>query len=65
MKDAIGTRRCIRGAGKREAHLLGRVLVWREPDDLAGHLVDGLDDLEHLIIGDEAIAVDIIQLECP
>ena len=29
------------------------------------HLVDGLDDLQHLVVADLAVAVDVVQLEGP
>lgn len=45
--------------------LLGRVLVRRELDHLARHVVDRLDDLEHLVVRDEAVVVDVVQLERP
>jgi len=45
--------------------LFGRVFVSGELDHLTSHLVDGGDDLEHLVVGDEAVLVNVIQLECP
>ena len=47
------------------SHLLGRVFVHGELNHLTGHLVYGLDDLEHLLIRDEAVSVDVVQLESP
>lgn len=45
--------------------LFGRILVLWELDHLIGHLVDGADDLEHLLIGDRPVAIDVVQLEGP
>jgi len=45
--------------------LLGRVFVRRELDHLARHVVNGLDNLEHLVVRDEAVVVDVVQLEGP
>jgi hypothetical protein len=51
--------------GGRRAYLLWCVLVPRELHHLPRHLVYRADDLEHLVIRDESIAVDIVQLERP
>ena len=54
------------GGGKgQENDLFGGVFVSGEFDHLTGHLVDGSDDLEHLVVGDEAVLVYVIELECP
>ena len=45
--------------------LFGRVFVSGEIDHLTSHLVDGSDDLKHLVVGDEAVLVYVIELECP
>lgn len=45
--------------------LLGRVLVFWERDHLARHLVYAADDLEHLVVCDEAVLVDVVELERP
>lgn len=45
--------------------LLRRVLVGRQLDHLPGHVVNRLDDLEHFVVGDEAVVVDVVQLESP
>ena len=50
---------------KRLICLFRRVLVSRELDHLASHPVDGLDDLEHLVVGDGAVLVDVVELEGP
>jgi len=34
-------------------------------DHLIGHPIDGSDNLEHLVVGDKAIAVYVVQLERP
>jgi hypothetical protein len=49
----------------KESDLFGSVLVFWKLDHLMGHLVDGPDDLEHLVVSDGPIAVDIVQLEGP
>ena len=49
----------------RESDLFGRILVFWKLDHLIGHLVDGADDLEHLVVGDGPIAVDVVELEGP
>lgn len=48
-----------------EANLFGRVLVGGQLDHLPGHLVYGPHNLQHLVIGDETIPVNIVQLERP
>lgn len=45
--------------------LLGRVLVLGEGDHLARHLVDRAHNLEHLVVRDEAVLVDVVELEGP
>lgn len=45
--------------------LFGCVFIGGEFDHLAGHLIYGRDDLEHLVVGDEAVLVYVIELECP
>jgi hypothetical protein len=45
--------------------LFGSVLVFGELDHLIGHLVNSPYDLEHLIVGDRPIAVDVVELEGP
>ena len=51
--------------GNADAHLLWGIFVNGELHHLTGHLVYRLDDLEHLLIRDEAVSVDVIQLESP
>jgi len=46
-------------------YLLRSVLVRWELDHLSCHPVDGLDNLKHLIVGDGAIFINIVQLESP
>ena len=54
------------GEGKGKGRdLFGGVFICGELDHLTGHLVDGSDDLEHLVVGDEAVLVYVIELECP
>lgn len=31
----------------------------------AHHLVDGVDDVQHLLLGDDAVAVDVVEREGP
>ena len=47
------------------SHLLWGVLVSGQFDHLASHFVYCLDNLQHLVIGDSAIAVNVVQLERP
>jgi len=51
--------------GGKGKDLFGGVFVGGELDHLTGHLVDGSDDLEHLVVGDEAVLVYVIELESP
>ena len=46
-------------------YLFWSILISGQPDHLAGHLVYRLDDLEHLIVRNGAILVDVIELERP
>ncbi len=46
-------------------HLFRRILVLWQPHHLARHLVYRSHDLQHLIVGDEAVVIDVIQLERP
>jgi len=46
-------------------HLFRRILVLWQPDHLPSHLVDRPYDLQHLVVGDISILVDIVKLECP
>jgi hypothetical protein len=48
-----------------QTHHLWRLLVRGQLDHLPGHLVDGPNDLEHLVVGDEAVTVDVVELEGP
>ena len=45
--------------------LLGRVLVLWQGDHVADHLVDGADNLHHLVPRDGAVAVKVVQGEGP
>jgi hypothetical protein len=45
------------------ACLVRGVLIYRQLDHLSCHLVNGLDDLKHLVIGNCSVSVYIIQLE--
>merc|ERR1712130_92085 len=45
--------------------LLRRVLVLGQFYHRAHHLVDGLDNRQHLVVADLPVAVDIVQLERP
>ena len=40
-------------------------MVRRDGGRLADHLVNGLDNLEHLVVADLAVAVNVVQLEGP
>lgn len=42
------------------AYLLWGILILWQFDHLACHLVNGLDDLQHLVVGDESILVDVV-----
>ena len=44
---------------------LGRRLVFRHLHDGADHLVDGADNLEHLVPGDVAVAVKVVHVKGP
>lgn len=45
--------------------LLRRVLILGQLDHTADHLVDGIDDRQHLLIRDLAVAVEVVQLKGP
>jgi hypothetical protein len=53
------------GATEGHTYLLRRVLIHRKFDHRSCHLVDRLYDLEHFIMCDGAVSVNIVQLECP
>ena len=46
-------------------YLLGGILVLRKLDHFACHLVDGFDNLQHLIVRDGAVLVYIVELKGP
>lgn len=48
-----------------EPYLFRGVLVIWEPDHLSCHLVDGADYLQHLVVGDVTVLVDVVQLKRP
>jgi len=45
--------------------LLGRSVFHLGLGGLAEHVVDGVDDVEHLGLGDESVAVEVVQAENP
>lgn len=45
--------------------LLRGVLVLWQLNHAADHLVDGVHDLEHLVVGDVPVVVDVVELEGP
>jgi hypothetical protein len=45
--------------------LLGGVLIGRQLDHLTRHVVNRLNNLEHLVVGNEAVVVDVVELESP
>jgi hypothetical protein len=48
-----------------QANLFRGVLIRWELDHLPSHLIDGSYNLEHLLIGDKAVTVDVVELESP
>lgn len=48
-----------------EAYLLGGVFIQWKFNHRSSHPVNRLNDLEHLIIGDGTVPVNIVQLERP
>ncbi len=59
-RPQLMTTRLACSARERGTHLLRCVFVHGELHHLTGHLVYRLDDLEHLLIGDVAVSVDVI-----
>ena len=56
------------GYGKRDSDgsdLFGGIRIFWKMDHLIGHLIDGPDDLEHLVSGDLPVAVNVVELEGP
>lgn len=49
----------------RGTNLLWCVLIFGKIDHLIGHLVDRSDNLEHFVVGDKPVAVNVIELESP
>ena len=45
--------------------LLGGLLIWGQLDHRSDHLVDRIHNLQHLVVCDHVVVVDIVQLECP
>lgn len=48
---------------ERCAHLFRRVFVFRQLHHLTRHLVNGSDDLQHLVFGYRAVRVDVVELQ--
>ncbi len=45
--------------------LLGGVLVLGQVEHVAHHAVDGVHDVHHLLLRDEAVVVQVVQVERP
>lgn len=48
-----------------ETDLFCGILVGGQLDHLSRHVIDRLDNLEHLVVRDQAVVVDVVQLERP
>ena len=58
-------RPCIARTPALKTHLLRGILVLGQSDHLSRHLVYRSHNLQHLIVGDIPVLVDIVQLERP